>query len=77
MISRRQIAYLSFAGAGAVALVAQLATGATVSNLFPSADGAYTQWTPKSGSVHYTQVDEPTCNGNTDYVRTTTVGNRA
>ena len=56
-----------------VTSVASAFVGTTV----PSSDGAYRQWTPKSGTVHYTQVDEwGTCNGNTDYDYTTTVGNR-
>ncbi len=49
---------------------------ATTSTLLPTADGAYSQFTPKSGSVHYTQVDEASCNGNTDHNRTTVVGSR-
>ena len=76
MIDRKKVAYVTVAGAGVVALITQLAMGATVNNLFPASDGTYTQWTPKSGSTHYTMVDETTCNGTTDYVRETTVGQR-
>ena len=42
----------------------------------PTGEGSYKQWTPKSGTTHYTMVDETTCNGTTDYVSTNTVGNR-
>ncbi len=67
------------AGAGALAaasLIVGIASAAAVNNLFPSSDGTYTQWTPSTGSTHYTLVDESSCNGTTDYVRTATVGNR-
>jgi len=57
-------------------LLTQLASADAVSNVLPSSDGAYTQWNPKSGSTHYTMVDETTCNGKTDYNSTNTVGNR-
>jgi hypothetical protein len=57
-------------------LLAGVATAATINNLLPSSDGAYTQWTPSTGSTHYTLVDESSCNGTTDYVRTTTIGKR-
>lgn len=49
---------------------------ATTAALLPTAEGTYLQWTPKSGSTHYTMVDESTCNGTTDYVSTTVTGNR-
>jgi hypothetical protein len=48
----------------------------TTSSLLPSSDGAYTQWTPNSGTVHFNRVDEASCNGNTDFNRETTVGQR-
>ena len=48
----------------------------TTSALLPVADGSYSSWTPKSGTTHYTQVDETPCNGTTDYNSTTVVGNR-
>lgn len=48
----------------------------TTGSLLPSSDGTYLQWTPSSGSTHYTMVDETACNGKTDYNHTTTVGNR-
>lgn len=49
---------------------------ATTATLYPTSDGNYTQWTPKAGGTHYTQVDETTCNGTTDYVSETTTGER-
>ncbi len=48
----------------------------TTSTLLPVSDGTYTQFTPSTGSTHYTLVDESSCNGTTDYNSTTTVGNR-
>ncbi|MEK7608051.1 MAG: fibronectin type III domain-containing protein [Patescibacteria group bacterium] len=65
---------------GGLALLAggifvSLVFAGTVSGL-PISNGTYSQWTPSTGSSHYTSVDEATCNGNTDYVYTTTVGNR-
>ena len=53
-----------------------VAFAATTSTLLPTGDGFYTAWTPSTGSTHYTLVDELTCNGTTDYVSTTGVGNR-
>jgi hypothetical protein len=44
--------------------------------LLPVSDGNYAQWKPNSGSTHYTTVDESSCNGNTDFNRETTVGQR-
>lgn len=44
--------------------------------LFPTSDGFYSDWTPKSGSIHYTMVDEDVCNGTTDFVRTGSVSDR-
>lgn len=45
-------------------------------SLLPIADGFYKQWDPKSGSTHYTMVDEAICNGTTDFNATTTVSER-
>ena len=56
--------------------IATAAYAITTSSLYPISDGAYVQWTPKSGTTHYTQVDESTCNGTTDYVSTNTTSNR-
>ena len=49
---------------------------ASTSSLLPTGEGTYLQWTPKSGSTHYTMVDESSCNGTTDYVSTTVTGSR-
>jgi hypothetical protein len=62
--------------AAGLALLATLAYAATTPPLVPVSDGAYTQWTPSTGSAHYALVDESTCNGTTDYNSTNTVGNR-
>lgn len=48
----------------------------TTTTLLPVSVGNYNQWTPSTGTTHYTLVDESSCNGNTDYNSTTTVGNR-
>lgn len=46
--------------------------------VFPTQEGSMRQWTPNSGSTHYTQVDDTfSCNGTTDYVFETTVGERS
>jgi hypothetical protein len=42
----------------------------------PSSEGNYLQWTPSTGTTHYTLVDETPCNGTTDYNSTGTTGNR-
>ena len=60
----------------ATLLFAQLAFAASTGSILPSSEGAYLQWTPNTGIGHYTTVDEPTCNGTTDYNSTNTVGNR-
>jgi hypothetical protein len=46
-----------------------------IDSIYPSADGNYTQWTPSTGSTHYTLVDETVPNG-TDYVSNGTTGNK-
>ncbi len=61
---------------GTLFAVATSLFAATTATLLPTAEGAYLQWTPKSGSTHYTMVDESSCNGTTDYVSTTVTGNR-
>jgi hypothetical protein len=46
-------------------------------NLLPSADGTYLQWNPSlTSTTHYTLVDEPICNGITDFNYTNTTGTR-
>lgn len=52
------------------------AMAAMSGSLLPVADGAYTAWTPKTGTVHYAMVDETPCNGTADYTFTNTVGVR-
>lgn len=59
-----------------LALFASSVSAATTSTLLPISDGNYTQFNPNSGSVHYTRVDESSCNGNTDFNRETTTGQR-
>ncbi len=53
-----------------------VANALSTSDLLPSGVGAYSAWTPSTGTTHYTLVDESSCNGVTDYVYTSTVGNR-
>jgi hypothetical protein len=60
----------------AVVTLIVLPNAFATNELLPSADGNYLQWTPSTGSTHYTLVDEQVCNGTTDYNFTTTVGNR-
>lgn len=57
-------------------LLTQLAFANTTGISTPFTDGTYLQWTPSTGTTHYTLVDESACNGTTDYNVTTTVGNR-
>jgi hypothetical protein len=47
-----------------------------VQPLLPAADGTYTDWTPNSGSTHYTQVDEAQADDDTAYNSTVTAGNK-
>lgn len=47
-----------------------------VQALYPSSDGTYTDWTPNSGSNHYSRVNEAQADDDTTYVSTTTVGNK-
>ena len=72
----RKISTIGFFSIGTFLLSLSFVHGATTATLYPTSDGNYAQWTPKSGAVHYTQVDETTCNGTTDYVSETTVGER-
>ena len=60
----------------AVLLIAQLVFADSTASILPSSEGTYLQWTPSTGTTHYTLVDESTCNGTTDYNSTNTVGNR-
>ncbi|MDW8071872.1 MAG: hypothetical protein RMK79_10420 [Anaerolineae bacterium] len=45
-----------------------------VVTVYPNAEGSVLEWTPSSGSTHYTLVDEAPANDDTDYVYTSTVG---
>lgn len=40
----------------------------------PNSDGATLQWTPSTGTTHYTLVDDATPGGDTDYVSDATAG---
>jgi len=76
---KRQVSLATGAGLLGVAtlLVGPAALALSTGVLLPTSDGTYEQWTRvSSGSTHYTAVDESTCNGNTDYVRETTTGER-
>lgn len=55
---------------------ASAALAATTAALLPVGEGTNLAWTPSTGTTHYTLVDETTCNGVTDYVSETTVGDR-
>lgn len=52
------------------------ATFAATSPIFPVGVGSYSAWAPSTGAVHYTLVDETSCNGTTDYVSTNVAGSR-
>ncbi len=39
-----------------------------VETIYPTSDGAHSQWTPNSGSTHWTQVSETPQDGDTTYV---------
>jgi len=41
---------------------------------FPNANGTNQDWTPSSGSDHYTLIDDTTPNGDTDYLYSGTAG---
>jgi len=64
-------------GVATLLLMAGVGTvSADSSTRYPTTDGTYRQWTPSTGATHYTLVDESACNGTTDYVRTSTTGQR-
>jgi hypothetical protein len=60
----------------ALLLIPQAVFANQTTSLLPVSDGHYLQWTPKSGTSHYTQVDETTCDGQTTYNSTTAVSHR-
>ncbi len=39
-----------------------------VETIYPNADGAHSQWTPNTGTTHYTQVNEAQADGDASYV---------
>lgn len=50
-----------------------------VETIFPTADGNYTQWTPDTGTAHFSRVNENSGtypDGDTSYVSDATVGHR-
>jgi hypothetical protein len=52
-----------------LSVLAALVYAASTSSLSPTSDGSYTQWSPSSGSTHYTMVNETPCStGDSDYV---------
>lgn len=42
--------------------------------IVPTAEGTTLGWTPDTGTVHYSRVDDDPSDGDTTYVKTTTVG---
>ena len=61
---------------GILGLGVLVAQAATTASILPTVDGAFTSWTPSTGTSHFANVDESSCNGVTDYNSTTVVGNR-
>ncbi len=58
-------------------LLIPVSHAATTGSLVPANDGTYQAWTVGMGSrIHYLNVDETTCNGTSDYMRTSTTGSR-
>ena len=49
---------------------------AAIGPLLPIGDGTYSEWSTSSSSPHFVLVDEAACNGNADYVYTSTIGQR-
>lgn len=47
-----------------------------VETIRPNADGAHTQWTPDTGTAHYSRVNETTPDGDTSYVYDLNIGDR-
>lgn len=45
-----------------------------IATLMPTSDGAHTDWTPSSGSAHFSLVNETTPDDDTTYVSDATVG---
>lgn len=59
-----------------ILLLGNITLALTTNSLLPTGEGSNLQFTPSTGTTHYTLVDETSCNGTTDYNRTTTVGTR-
>lgn len=64
------LATLGAVGFAAVSLAANTGT------LLPTSDGSYKQWGSSFGTNHYSQVNEVACNGTTNFIYSTTVGQR-
>ncbi len=47
-----------------------------VVTLYPVADGSYTQWTPDSGTDHFSRVNELLIDGDASYVKDATPGDK-
>ncbi len=47
-----------------------------VVTLYPVADGSYTQWTPDTGTDHFSRVDELLIDGDASYVKDATPGDK-
>lgn len=47
-----------------------------VQTSYPTSDGTYTDWAPKSGSTHYTQVNQTTADDDTTYNFDTSIGDK-
>ena len=47
-----------------------------VRTVYPDADGTYTQWTPDTGTSHYTRVNEHPIDGDASYVYDSTTGHK-
>lgn len=63
--------------AGSIISFAFIGTAFAAASIYmPKADGSYSSWTPSTGTAHWSLVDEAACNGTTDYVSTSVVGNR-
>jgi hypothetical protein len=45
-----------------------------IATVMPTSDGAHSQWTPSTGTAHWSLVDETTPNDDTDYVSDATPG---
>lgn len=76
ILQEHRLFFLALSVIGILFFSTNLTYAAITNPLRPSSEGTYSSWTPKTGSTHYTMVDESGCNGATDYNSTTVVGNR-